>query len=366
MKHSDRFDSYGYSEGKTGTDQMVEFTHPTDVSAGQVKSFLQANIRTINIPTANQINVGHGAYCKYSRYEITQHDYAGGMMGYIELLEIKNPPDNRCGIVINEYTSDNNSMFTEWETLEDARTTFNKYWGSRNINLLKLTGFKRQVVYEALTPWFYAIGNEELFGDYAFPKNMQDDPVYRLGHKFVVFGNNGWPAVKTCMGTRLKKEKQLYHPHEEYEYRTVYWDDGSVWEENNTFGKIPPRPLEQGEMWITETIQQFKQLLAGKSTEFSINFTNGDKFVGKLVKEKKNFICAEGDYLLVVKLRNEKEPSQGWATGFSPTQKVPDVVQYTTQRFAQDGKEVEWIQVKQRKTKKGGLKWSGVFFYLSP
>jgi hypothetical protein len=361
MEHSNRFNSYKNSEGRTGKNQIVEFTHPIDVNAEQVKDFLQTNIRTINIPTTKQVNVGHGAYSQYSRYEITQHDYVGGMMGYIELLEIKNPPDNRCGIIINEYMDN----FTEWETLENARAAFKKYWAWRSTNFYKLLGFKRQVVCEALTPWFYAIGDEELIGDYVLPKNLQDDPVYRLGKKFVVFDND-LPVIKTCIGTCLRREERSYYPHEEYEYRTVYWDDGSVWKEELTSGKALPRPLEQGEMWITEAIQQFKQLLAGKRTEFNINFTNNNKFVGKLVTNKKMFLCAEGDYLLVVKLKVEKNPLEGWVTDFNPTQEAPNVIQYVTQRFAQNEKEVEWIKVKQRKVKKGGKKWSGVFLYSSP
>ena len=69
-----------------------------------------------------------------------------------------------------------------------------------------LEGFKRRVVCNALTPWFYAIGDEELIGDYAFPEGFQDDPVYRLGKRFVVFDHDGVPEIKTCMGARFLTE----------------------------------------------------------------------------------------------------------------------------------------------------------------
>jgi len=366
MTEKDRFSSYQYGEAITGIGQAVEFTCALD-SAEQVREFLEANVRTISIPTTGQVSVAHGGYGNYTRYDIVQHDYAGGGSpgggGYIEILEIENPPDGRWGIVIHEYTSYKGSVFTEWETVENARAAYARCWGSHDAaeGFPKLPGFKRRVVCGALTPWFYAVGTEQLHGDYTFPKGLEDDAVYRFGRQFVVFDISGIPAVKICMGSRFFSRKSDNYPYKESQYRLIYWDDGSVWDERDNRG-TPPRSMEESEEWIAEAVQQFRQLLAGKSTEFTINFTDGNRFVGKLVKPKRAARCAEGDYYLVVRVKGRAEPLEGWVYGFTPTQEAPDVVQHVTQQYAREGQEVEHVEIKQRKTKKGGQKWSGAFF----
>jgi hypothetical protein len=358
------FSSTTFGEGRTGIGQMVEFTCLSDVKE-QVVEFLRTNICRIDIPTTGRVNVAHGGYGQYTRYDIKQHKYAGGGSGFIEALEIKNPPDSRWGIVINERVFGGNpsrSVFSEWETLENACDAFEGNWSSRHTaeNFPKLSGFKRLVVCGLLTPWFYAVGDEQLVGDYAFPEGLQDDSVYRFGRQFVVFDGDGIPVVKTCMGTRFIRQKRDYHPYDEYQYRLVYWDDGSVWDENRN--GCSPRPLEEGELWIAEAVQQFCQLLAGKNTEFTINFTDGNKFVGRLVRAKRRVPCAEGDYFVVVHLKGKKKPLQGWTGPFKPTPKTPDIVQYVIQRYAKGGQEVERVDVKECNTEKGGKKWVGVFF----
>ena len=368
MEQMNRFDTYRYGEGRTGIGQAVEFTCPPDV-ADQVKEFIQVNVRTICIPTTGRANVAHGGYGQYTRYDIVQHDYAGGGpgegggWGYIEVLEVKNPPDGRSGIVINENGSHKRGAFTEWETVRHARAAYKKYWGNPNTEeaFPKLKGFKRRVVCGLLTPWFYAIGDEQLIGDYAFPEGLQDDPVFRFGKRFVVTDYDGIPALKTCMGTRFV-EQESRHSQEKQYFRLVYWDDGSVWDENRNRSETP-RPVEEGEMWIAEAVQEFRELLAGKITEFSINFTDGNKFVGKLVRANNRSPCAEGKYHLVVRLKGKEEVMDGWVHEFKPTPEDPDIVQYVTQRLAKSGKEVEHIEVMECQTVKSGKKWSGAFFH---
>lgn len=364
---NDKFQSYTYGEGRTGGGQAVEFTCLSN-QADTVRAFLLENVRSIDRPTTGRVNIGHGEYGSYTRYEVTQYDYAGGGPGegggggYIEVLEIKNPPDERWGIVINEYRSYSGGVFTEWDTLENARAAWKKYWGSHDTSdkFSKLPGFKRRVLCGALSPWFYAIGDELIVGDYTFPDGLQDDAVYRFGRKFVVFDSECVPALKTCMGTRFTKQRSEYHPHKEYQSRLVYWDDGSCWDENSSHG-ASPRPAEDGELWIVEAVQQFRQLLAGKSTEFSINFTDGSRFVGRLKTVNRGTPCAEGNYFAVVHVKGKKDPLKGWVSDFKPTKEAPDIVQYITQRLAAKGNVVERIEIKESKTKSGGKKWGGVF-----
>jgi len=357
----DRFSSYQYGEGVTGIGQVVEFTCP--IGATEFVRNLLKSIRTI--PITGRVNVAHGTYGRNTRYDVTQHKYAGGGYpgngGFYEVLEIKNPPDGRWGIVIYEDLSPSGGTFTEWETLQDALNAYERYCNARTGELAKIPGFKRIVLCGELTPWFYAIGNELLVGDYAFPDGLQDDAVFRFGRQFVVFDSDGVPSIKTCMGTRfVKRFYEAYYSSRdsEYEYyRLVYWDDGSVWDEHHS-GNMP-RPLEEKELWIVEAIQQFKQMLAGKNTEFTINFTNGNKFVGKLVQPESR-ACAEGRYLITLKVKGKKQ-KDGFVD-FKPTSELPDIVQYVTEQCARNGKEIERLEIKECKTERGGKKWSGVFF----
>ena len=112
--------------------------------------------------------VPHGAYEQPSRYQITQHNYAANMVAYIELLEIVDPPDGRCGTVIHKYYADD-SWFIEWEDLAQAQAAFKRCWGAGHLmvkRLLEQPGFKRMILCKAHTPWFYATGDQELEGDF--------------------------------------------------------------------------------------------------------------------------------------------------------------------------------------------------------
>ena len=367
----EKISSYIYGEGRTANGQMVEFTcRVKDGEAEKIREFLKNNVRTIDIPTTGRVNVSHGGYGQYTRYDIVQHDYVGGGpgdsggWGYIEVLEIKNPPDGRWGIVINENSSWRGSVFTEWKNVKSARNAFTKGWGSldRISKFPKLAGFKRQVVCNALTPWFYAIGDEELVGDYTFPEGLQDDPVYRFGRKFVVLDSNGIPAIKICIGARFLGEERNDCLYKNYK-RLVYWDDGSMSDEthSDSSGSSNIRPVDEGELWIVEAVQQFKELLAGVGTNFTINFTDGKKFFGNLVMPKRSPPCVEGEYYLVVTIKGEKDVLDGWLE-FKPTIETPDIIKYATKKFAKIGKQVERLEVKRIKAKKGGKKWAGVFF----
>lgn len=361
------FSSYSFSEGKTGIGQQISFTYPLGEDAKKIKEFIAEKIRSFDLPIAHKTNVDHGSFGRYSRYEIIQHKYAGGHGGYIELLEIKNPPDNRHNIVIHFYTDSDNSSFSEWETIKDATYAFQRYfaWDQKE-EIDKFPGFKRWIKCGALTPWFYAIGDEELIGDYAVASGLEDDPVFRLNKSFVVFDDEGFPAIKTCMGTRfIEKEHQDFDSKKKKEYfRLVFWDDGSCWDEHcQRFHNYSlPRPAESEELWITEAIAEFKKALAGKKTDFTINFTNGEQFIGKIKTAAKKQFCAEGDYFLTVSLEGEKEQRKGWLTNFTPTAEYPDVIQYVTAKYKEKGCKVVQIKIEKSKTKKGGKKWAGTFF----
>lgn len=374
MSTEGKFKTYTFGEGKTAIGQIVKFTcGQGDID--EVAGFLSAKVRSVDIHTTGRVSIKHGGQGKYTRYNIEQHKYAGGGpgecggWGYIEVLEIKDTPNDRIGYIIHEDNSENGAQFTEWQTIDDAVNAFEQFYSSGNTSkeFPKQKGFLRIVNCGDLTPWFYAIGDQELIGDYAFPEGLQDDPVYTFGKKFLVFDEIGIPSVKTCMGTRLLRRVDSGDRYVEREYRVVYFDDGSSWDEGRYYlsfrsmSNNPPQPIGEDEFWIVEAVQQFKRLLAGKSTTFTINFTDGNKFVGKLAPSKENTSCAEGDYLLRVNIRGGKT-MEGWARSFKPTKKTPNIIAHVNQKLAEEGKVAESIEILESKTKAKGKKWAGVFY----
>ncbi len=364
-----KINCYTYGEGKTNNGQSVEFTcNPDDKEL--VKEFLDQKIRSIDIPCTKRINIQHGGYGRYTRYDITQHDYAGGR-GYIEVLEIKNPPDERVGIVIYDYACNGNSFFTEWDSVENARQAYQTIWHipDARIKFDKLPGFVRKVDCGALEPWFYAIGDEVLIGDYTFPDGLQNDPVYRFGAKFLVNDNEGTPSIKTCMGTRFIEIKPEGYSKDTQRYRLIYWSDGTIWDERNQYPYwsskgvfYTPKLIEDNQLWIVEAMKQFHELLAGNSTEFSVDFTDGNKFVGKVVKSNPKLGCAAGNYCLSVIIKGQEKPVVGWVHDFVPTNETPDIIAYAKREYTKVGKEIERIEITDSKVLPGGKKWAGVYY----
>lgn len=376
----ERISSYTYGQGRTNHGQTINFSYSTKGDVKTIREFLENNIVKFDIPVTKKTNNSHGTIGWYSRYKMTQHKYAGGgnpgKGGFIEVLEIKNTPENRTGIIIYEYNTNDGSVFTEWDTLQSAIKVFEDHCNNlhyyENEEIKKLPGFKRLVKCSIFTPWFYAIGDEELIGDFVVPHGIQDDPVFRFGKKFVVTDEGGGKSVKTCFGCRfVSEEVKRDHPRyglENSHYRLVYFDDGSVWDERSTqpwysskFSNAPS-PLEDDQEWITEAVAQFKKMLSGEENEFTINFTNGNKFVGKMIIGEMQEHTAEGNYLVKLHIKDRAKPKEGWVNDFKPTPEVPTVEQVIRNLAKENNKVIEKIEIMKIKTKKAGKKWSGVFF----
>lgn len=120
--------------------------------------------------------VSKGVCSRPSTYEVLQHKYMGGghpgCGGWIELIEIKNPPDDRCPFIIYEYWSHKNShesFFWEWRTLGEAMAAYEfAGWHNQREKFRKAPGFLRFVICQNHTPWFYA--QEIIPWDYVPPE----------------------------------------------------------------------------------------------------------------------------------------------------------------------------------------------------
>jgi hypothetical protein len=363
----DKCRAYSFAEGVTMNGQPTEFTffcqggEDQNSLPAEIKEFLAQKIRTI-VPVYDkgQTAIEHGSFVEYSRFEIVQHCYGGGESGCLEVLEIKNPPDNRCGFIIHSQ-SYHCSYFWEWETLADALFAFKTdaigYAGSK--------GLKREVNCGLLTPWFFAIGNEKLLGDFAFPRGFQDHPVYRAGQKFLVFDEYHSPQVKTCLGARFVQEQSQSYANNTFSYHLVYWDDGTEFKTGHEYANpfVPsPRVLRGDELWVVEAIDQFHKLLKGDGAEFSLNFLDGSRFEGRLKPPSGKSFSPAGDYLVNVIFAGKNKSRQGWARDFSPTAEHPNVIDYVRSKLAETGKKVKSVEIVKKIVKAKGKKWKGVFY----
>jgi hypothetical protein len=369
-----------YIEVTTATGEIVHLSVPPE-DTDTIKKLL-ARASSLNTPFDHPVNVQHGGFGRYSRYQINQLEYAatdgedGGYV-YIELLVITNPPEGRCGIVIHESGSHlmGGSVFTEWETLEDATRAFTAMLGvwyrDREITTPGLWGYIRTVHCGLLTPWFYAIGSQELHGDYARAPGLEDDPVFVAGKEFVVFDQYGSPSVKTCMGCRIREYRQVQRNYMGYRqsdgqvisYRLVAWNDGSMWDERDTNVQAP-RPLEAGEAWITEAIGKFCRLIAGTDRAFTIHFTNGGRFEGKFLPKNPKSRSAEGRYSVSIKLK-DGTTKEGWVD-FVPTTELPTLMDFIKAKLKVSSyNEIDTLAVTHFKAASGkssGKKWAGLFY----
>jgi hypothetical protein len=363
-----KFDVYTFGEAKTGGGQLINFScHPDDVA--KIKIAL-SDFRSIDIPTTKRVVLQHGSFGSYTRYDIKQHKYAGGggggCCGYIEVLEIKDPPDNRCGIVIHEYDNHNGSRFTEFQALEDALSAFEKYWRNPRESkekMRKCKGFIRRVECGIFQPWFYAVGDQLLQKDFVFPDIIEEDAVFRFGRKFILRDIDGLPALKTCVSTHITEEQSDTYSHKKYKTRIVYWDDGT--KSSFTNDEDLPRPLDEKELWIQEAIDKFKQLLSGGLVKFAIDFIDGSKFIGTWRPKDKKSHHAEGKYKVSLVYKTPKGTEKKIENGefyFKPTPEIHTIEQSILSQ-AKD-KNCELIRIESIIRMKGkpysGM-WEGVF-----
>lgn len=278
-------------EAITASGQFVNITCRYE-DKEMVKQWIQKNIKEIEMPEIQEISeIGHGGYGFLSRYDIKQHRYAGGGFpgcgGYIEVLHVQNPPEKRHGIIIH-VNKNGASTFYEIESLLIALDLFNEKMGELfDGEIPANSGIIRKVVCGWFQPWFYAIANQSLCGDYVFPDNIGiHDPIFSYPNKFIVKGYNGIKEVKTCIAFTKTQEKSVCDDREITQF-TAWWTDGTYtcWGGSDSYRK--PELLEAKDMWIQESVDVFRQLLSGEISEFNINTSKG-KIISVKTEPRRN------------------------------------------------------------------------------
>jgi hypothetical protein len=384
LKRSD-IKSYTIKEATTLLGATVSFACLPE-AADKVKQLIQTEILDIGPTETQDLAIKHGGYMAYSRFKVKQHVYSligddDVAVGFTEVLEIKDPPDNRCGFVIYRHDGfSEETFFVEWETLKDAKNaheTMMQTQDSRENFWSNQPGFKRFVnCSNFLTPWFYATGNRCLVGDFVFPERvLHDDPVFILGKKFLVINDKDLSSVRicTCMGTRFveveEKQNTNYPPYIsdgssntvlQKNYRIVYWHDGTIWDESRDPNNVP-KPLEKEKLWVADALEQFNKFLNGQVDHVIINFQDGNIFEGKFTKKGKKPPTVPGEYFITLQVEEETKPRKGWYK-FNPTEESPNVIDSVKNRLKKEGKQAQKIEITEFKNDKGKKKWSGVFY----
>jgi hypothetical protein len=347
-------------EVTTGNGTLVElWGNPTDVEkAAEVLSLLEK----IELPhTQWESEPETRRHKKYSRFDIVEHTVGGCDAFYHRhLLEIRSAPPGKASIVIDHYVS-----FTEWSDLASAKKAYRKmidqHLEDSDLEKNPLPGQLRLVKYHQFDPWFYAIGNQLVVGDIAFPDNLQEDPVYRAGKDFVVYDEENQPSIKTCLGCRLERYQEQHGFREEtphvHFFRLVYFDDGTTWNES-THRENPPRPLVNGELWMTKAVEQFKACLAQGRLGFSLSFVDGLNFKCRLTGKKG--LTVEGSYYAEITFTDGTE-EKGYFD-FKPFRDFPTVEDYLKFEFGRQRKEIKTLKVELYRRVRLGKGWSGGLF----
>jgi hypothetical protein len=344
------------------------------VLEGHQEAFKQAlaQVERVDYPVTQLVSVKHGGYCQYSRFQIKQHRYAGGDgvdSGFIEVLEISDPPDGRHGILVYDYCSGGASWFYEFETLDQATSAFERAWGIRNSQgeIVAQPGMTRSVRCGKLIPWFYAIDREQLYGDFTLPSGVSDHPVYRLGARFAVKVRSNldfkdYDVFKTCLGCRVvpyvpDRLTAAYSSNYNDKNKLmciIYWDDAT--ESHVIDGQEGPRPVDGQEVWIDKAMQEFRKFLQGRTKEFEVNLLNGDKLTAKLKPGREH--DEAGRYHARVTFDNGKQVEGPF--DFTPTAELPSTRAFIIDRFSKSV--ITQIEVKLQDKQKKNKKWGGVFY----
>lgn len=345
---------FTYAEGLTADGQLVKFTcRPENKEKALEALKLFSDLQP---PTTGRVKlVGHGGYGMYTRFDIVQHKYAGGQSGYIEALEIKDAPDGRCGFVVHDYAGMAGCRFYEFDSLDSANAAFEKSWGAcdRDKELQDCPGFKRRIDCGPRLPWFYAVGDQHIQGDIVFPDCIMEDPVYRYGRKFVVQSRDVGPRITECIGVCLERDYRSSGRFDEKPpRRVVYFEDGAIWREGS--GESKPEPLRGDQLWIHEAVRKFENFLAGKISQFAIEFMDGQKFVGSLSQGK----CVQGTYWAKVQVESGEIATGEFQFAGLSAKECGNVETYLLGNVIGRGKVVKILELKRRFRKRD---WLGVF-----
>lgn len=343
----------------------VTVTCPIDMAEEVVKAL--ASVSKLELPVAARTTIWHGNSPVYSRYDIEQILYREYIWGYVEILKVNDNPESRSPIILHERFRGGGRTFSYWKTLTNAQYTADQScWPTNGTNesFKKLAGFLGLVRSDGLIPWFLAVGDEQLIGEYVFPKRHFQHPVFRPGQDFLVYDmtnpKHPRPKVKRCVCCKMEKVQTPQAPLFTEEQLVIYWSDGSRTTEYSMRGN-QPIPLEEGDMWLVEAKNGLDRLLANPNDQVSIRFTDHTVFGVKIRRAKNPSLRREGLYGLTANVKGGELIH--WQKHFCPTERQPSILEYAIEKMEKGGHKIIWIQVREFTPVGGQKELLGDVFY---
>lgn len=320
-------------------------------SIGDVPLWEKLISRTTKIrraPSAQTI-LGHSNHSAiYSRFNLKVHGSIDSHGGLAQILEVVDAPPDRSRYVIHEKLAGGDQRFSEWAILTNAIYTFSAVtWSPKNLTeaLKNMVGLKKIVHCGPLTPWFFAQDNEQLIGDYAVTRGFTQDPIFRLGKRCVTYDEAEGPVVKTCVGCKVVKGQSSFFPHQPFEYRVIYFSDGSTWTEDD--GKKVPRPLSGNELWVAEALGRQRRLILGQATESKVHFLDSTTLVSKISPSNFPSLCNPGKYKWTARVADGVKPIYREKI-FVPTPELPSIIDYIKDKMKKEGEILLWVKIREK------------------
>lgn len=365
----------------------------------RVRAMIRESVVDIHLPKTHRVNVSHGSYGRYSRYELDQRKYAGGghgaSGGYMEALAIELSPTGHGRGIFHEQGGGLH-RFVEYDTPDQAVAAWNYRWGHSNAStgeLVRMAGAGRWLEWCHFVPWFYAVGDEQEYEDRGFllPRGMSDDPVFRLGSRWLAFNQAGWPRVVVCLGSRLERRPaggDWYNREREHDVRVVYWHDGTTWEPNPR--QPEPRRLADDEpVWLNEAHRRLDQIMTGEDDHFILDLVDGRRVTVRVKQPGvgRDQSCRAGQYHCDLTI-DRALPGRRWVEDdisdeggryerragtffgedfdFDPTPECPTPEEWMRRRVAglPGSPQIVTMRLKLVRPKEGGKRWSGVTEYF--
>jgi hypothetical protein len=394
-----------YTELWTEDGQCHAVSVDTDY-LGLFRRLWRTAVRSVR-PMTTQVTteLEHGWYAGLSRYRLKKLKYAGcadGYPGFTEALEIEDPPNGRGRGVLYNYDGRAGSWFAEFNTPLQAERAYERWWGQchalpymQEQMLSKLFGFRRFVQLGPLTPWFYALGNEQLYTggvydrDVVLPDWLCDHPTYRLGSWWLVTGYGDVPRPVQCLGAlhTIEPYKQDGWREVNRDVVRVYWSDGTSTVIGNSSTVTQPMRPDQS-AWMAKAHQWLDELLSGRRDHVVLDALGGQKLTmrvgpsGKGARREgtyKHEVVLDQDVTFEVPKKNEwGEPTEEMESRssrvfngqlrFKPTAEyqTPEAKFRATMAEQYPGVGIVRLQMKLVTSEKDGQRWSGIFWGDTP
>lgn len=326
-----------------------------------------ALVAKIEVTPNAKTTLWHGKSPVYSRFDIEQIYYQEYSWGYVEILNVKDGPDDKPGVILHERLRGGGRTFSYWKTVTNAQYMADQpCWPTSGTteSFQRAVGFISLVKCDGLVPWFLAVGDEQLIGEFTFPKKHFEHPVFRPGQHFVVYDlknpSKPRPMVKMCVCCKM--EKVFPQAPDFTEYQTViYWHDGTRSTEY-AMRDLPPIPFDEKDLWLVQAQAGLGNLVVTPNTEIVVSFTDGTAFYGKIRNANHPLLKQAGLYGLTAKVKGQELPEH-WQKKFEPSTERPTILDYAVFRLKNKGLDPIWIQVREVTPPNGERRILGGIYY---